>query len=215
MQLATDQCVYAKWVDWNLKDLKSNSYFVFVLIHSDDLIIISNKEQTMLKAKDKLLRVFEGVDQGTLKSFCGAEIEITDSRITLSMKYYWQKLMKRFGISPTEKEDRPLKTKINKDDCSKTTNEARKLTYLQIIGSIIFRYTHCRLDLAFPVGMLTRGMHSPNETHLKQLMDLLKYINATKDWSLIFFKDNTVYYGMDFIFFGFCDSSHADDLAKF
>ena len=55
-------------------------------------------------------------------------------------------------------------------------------------------------------------MHAPNETHMKQLMDLLKYINATKEWGLNFFRDASVYYGMDFIFLGFCDSSHADDL---
>jgi hypothetical protein len=42
-------------------------------------------------------------------------------------------------------------------------------------------------------------------------MDLLKYINATMDWGLNFFRDLTVYYGMDLTFFGYCDSSHADD----
>jgi len=41
---------------------------------------------------------------------------------------------------------------------------------------------------------------------------ILKYINATKEWGLNFFRDTTVKYGMTFIFFGFCDSSHADDL---
>jgi hypothetical protein len=215
MQLATDQCVYAKWVKWNLNDLKSDSYFVFVLIHSDDLIIISNKKEKMLNEKDKLLQAFDGVDQGTLKSFCGVEIDISELKITLSMKYYWKKIMKKFGISPQDKEERPLKTKINKDDCPAITDEKRKISYLQIIGSIIFGYTHCRLDLAFPVGMLTRVMHSPSETHFKQLKDLLKYINATMDWSLNFFCDPTVYYGMKLIFFGYCDSSHADDVATY
>jgi hypothetical protein len=210
-QLATDQCVYAKWVNWDRSNLKDDSYFVFVLIHSDDLIILSNKKHMMLEEKSKLLKAFEGVDQGILKSFCGVEIDIQDSKISLTMNYYWKRLMQRFGIQDHEKEQRPLKTKVSKDDCPTTPNEARKLTYLQIIGSIIFGFTHCRLDLAFPVGMLTRVMHSPNEAHLKQLMDLLKYINATKDWGLNYFRDVSVYYGMAFIFFGFCDSSHADD----
>jgi transposase InsO family protein len=210
-QLATDQCVYAKWVNWDLSNLKDDSYFVFVLIHSDDLIILSNKKQMMLKEKSKLLKAFEGVDQGTLKSFCGVEIDISENKITLSMRYYWKKVMQRFGTQPNDKGDRPLKSKISKDDCPKSPDESRKMTYLQIIGSIIFGFTHCRLDLAFPVGMLTRVMHSPNETHLKQLMDLLKYINATMDWGLNFFRDVSVYYGMVFIFLGFCDSSHADD----
>jgi hypothetical protein len=214
-QLATDQCVYGKWVNWDLQRLNSDSYFVFVLIHSDDLIIISNLKDKMIKEKEKLLRAFDGIDQGTLKSFCGVEIDISDEKITLSMQYYWKKVMKRFGILPDDKEERPLKTKINKDDCPKTTDETRKTSYLQIIGSIIFGFTHCRLDLAFPVGMLTRVMHSPSEAHLKQFFDLLKYINATADWGLNYFRDYTMKYGMDFIFFGYCDSSHGDDLATY
>ena len=214
-QFATDQCVYGKWVNWNLQDLKSDSYFVFVLIHSDDLIIISNLKNKMMEEKAKFLQAFDGIDQGTLKSFCGVEVDISNERITLSMQYYWKKVMARFGIAPQDKADKPLKTKISKDDCPTTPNENRKQTYLQIIGSIIFGFTHCRLDLAFSVGMLTRVMHSPSETHLKQLMDLLKYINATMIWGLNFFRDHTVSYGMDFIFFGFCDSSHGDDPATF
>ena len=168
----------------------------------------------MIKEKEQLLKAFEGVDQGDLKSFCGVEIEISDTQITLSMKYYWKKVMKRFGIS-NEKADRPIKTKITKSDCPKVTNEKTKRTYLQIIGSIIFGYTHCRLDLAFPVGMFTRVMHSPSENHLKQLIDFLKYLNATMEWGLNFFRDYSMKYGMKFVFFAYCDSSHGDDLDSF
>jgi hypothetical protein len=54
-------------------------------------------------------------------------------------------------------------------------------------------------------------MHNPSEGHLKQLFGFLKYINATKSWALKYFRDKSVKYGMDFTFFAFCDSSHADD----
>jgi hypothetical protein len=84
-----------------------------------------------------------------------------------------------------------------------------------MIGSIIFGYTHCRMDLAFPVGMFTRVMHSPSEGHLKQLIEFLKYLNATMHWKLKFYRDSTVQYGMKFVFFGYCDSSHADDEHSF
>ncbi len=54
------------------------------------------------------------------------------------MNYYWRKVMKKFGIAEYEKEERPLKSKINKSDCSNIPDEKTKKTYLQIIGSIIF-----------------------------------------------------------------------------
>jgi hypothetical protein len=210
-QLQTDQCVYAKWTNWDLLNLQEDSHFTFIMVHSDDLIIISNKESIMQKEKQILLTAFEGVDQGNLSSFCGVEVEMNEGSIVLSMAYYWKRIMKKFGISENEKEDKPIKTKVNRMDSPKQVNAERKQTYLQIIGSIIFGYTHCRLDLALPVGMLTRVMHSPSEAHLKQLYGLLKYLNATKDWGLQFFRDHSLKYGMDFTFFAFCDSSHADD----
>jgi hypothetical protein len=210
-QFATDQCVYAKWVEWDLNNLKSNSHFVFILVHSDDLIIVSNINRIMLQEKETLLKAFEGIDQGNLSSFCGVEVEISDNGITLSMNYYWEKIFKRFGVSAEAKQDKPLKTKIKRTDCPAKINDERKKTYLQIIGSIIFGFTHCRLDLAFAVGMLTRVMHNPSEGHLQQLFGLLRYINATKTWGLNYFRDQTIQYGMNFIFLIYCDSSHADD----
>ena len=210
-QLQTDQCVYAKWTNWDLQNLGKDSHFTFIMVHSDDLIIISNKKSIMQKEKLILLTAFEGVDQGNLTSFCGVEVDISDEKIVLSMEYYWKRIMKRFGISEHDKQDKPIKTKVNRMDCPKQANPERKKTYLQIIGSIIFGYTHCRLDLALPVGMLTRVMHSPSEGHLKQLYGLLRYLNATKEWGLQFFRDHTMEYGMKFTFLAYCDSSHADD----
>jgi hypothetical protein len=184
-------------------------------VHSDDLIIISNKKEKMLQEKKILLEAFEGVDQGSLSSFCGVEIKIDEKGIALSMAYYWNKVLKRFGILDNDKQDKPIKTKVNRNDCPTIVNEERKKTYLQMIGSIIFGFTHCRLDLALAIGMLTRVMHNPSEGHLKQLYGLLRYINETKEWGLNYYRDYSMTYGMKLIFLAFCDSSHGDDEATF
>jgi hypothetical protein len=110
--------------------------------------------------------------------------------------------MKKFHIGLNDLEDSPIRSKVRRSDCSADVNPARKTEFLQIIGSILYGYTHCRLDLACAVGMMTRVMHSPSAGHLSQLKHLLKYINHTKHHSLT--------YGMDFIFSGSVDSSHAD-----
>ncbi len=101
--------------------------------------------------------------------------------------------------------------KIKRTDCPAKVNEERKKSYLQISGSIIFGYTHCRLDLAYAVGMFTRVMHNPSKGHLKQFFGLLNYIKATKSWELKYYRDRSMRYGMYFTFFALCDSSHADD----
>ena len=204
-QFLTDQCVYGKWVNWNAaivngRHVPEGMSFVFLLIHSDDIIVISHSDTIMNEAKSQLLEAFDGTDNGNLKSFCGVEIKTTENQISLSMEYYWRKLMDKFSVPQNETEDSPLKSKILRSDCPAEPDPTIKNNYLQVIGSIIYGFTHCRLDLAFPVNMMTRVMHSPSEQHFKLLQKLLRYINGTKNWDLTYCKDETVHYGMEFIF---------------
>jgi transposase InsO family protein len=216
IQFLTDQCVYGRWQTWdasiiNDNEIPEDSHFVFLLIHSDDIIIVSHNAEIMNEAKAELLNAFQGTDNGNLTSFCGVEVRTNDDQTSLSMEYYWNKLMKKFDVKDDEIEPSPLKTKIKRSECPAEPDAALKTNYLQIIGSIIYGYTHCRLDLAFPINMLTRIMHSPAEQHYNLLRKLLQYINGTKNWTLNYYRDYTMYYGMDFTFFCNVDAAHADD----
>ncbi len=122
-----------------------------------------------MKEKQTLLEAFEGVDQGNLSSFCGVKINIDEKGIALSMKYYWNKVMKRFGILDDEKQEKPIKTKVNRNDCPAKVDEKRKKTYLQMIGSIIFGFTHCRLDLALAATNATKWRTKTPTTKSKNL----------------------------------------------
>jgi transposase InsO family protein len=210
-QFKTDQCAYAKWDNWDISSIVPSSTITVILVHSDDLIIASNNPDNLQRIKTQLLRAFEGVDQGDLTSFCGVEIKASPDSMELSMDYYWDKLLKKFNVGEHDLQDTPLKTKIIRSDCPEQVDKSRQKEYLQIMGSIIYGYTHCRLDLAYAVGMLTRVMHSPSANHLVQLRNLLKYINKTKSMRMTYHRDPTVQYGMDFVFHGSVDSSHADD----
>ena len=127
------------------------------------------------------------------------------------MDYYWKKLMQKFNVGPNDIEDSPIRSKVRRAECPKEPDEERKSEFLQIIGSISYGYTHCRLDLSYAVGMLTRVMHSPSAGHLTQLKHLLRYINHTKQYDLQYHRDSSISYGMDYTFFGGVDSSHSDD----
>jgi hypothetical protein len=215
-QFLTDQCVYGRWDNWDATKIQGpevpdNMSFTFLLIHSDDIIVISHTDTIMNAAKAELLKAFDGTDNGNLASFCGVEIKATPTQISLSMEYYWKKLMDKFHVADDDIEDSPIKTKILRSECPKLPDPTIKHNYLQIIGSIIYGFTHCRLDLAFPVNVMTRVMHSPAEQHYKLLHKLLRYINGTKNWDLTYYRDSTVFYGMQLVFFCCVDSAHADD----
>ena len=210
-QFHSDQCVYGKWDNWDKSNVKANSSIIIILVHSDDLIIASNLHQTMEATKTQLLQAFDGVDQGDLTSFCGVEIDIQKESISLSMDYYWKRLMQKFNVGPKDVEDSPIRSKVRRSECPLEPDKERKSEFLQIIGSILYGYTHCRLDLAYAVGMMTRVMHSPSAGHLSQLKYLLRYINHTQSHNLKYHRDSSIYYGMDYTFFAGVDSSHSDD----
>ena len=126
-----------------------------------------------------MLGAFEGTAQGNLESFCGVEFIISDGKIEMSMAYYWKKLMEKFEVHGNEKS--PIQRKISKADCPDVCDSSIKSRFLAIIGSILFGFTHARLDIAHAIGSLTRVMHSPSRSHLDQAMHLLKYMNFTKD----------------------------------
>jgi hypothetical protein len=44
--------------------IPDGSSFIFLLIHSDDIIIASHSENIMIAAKAELLQAFEGTDNG-------------------------------------------------------------------------------------------------------------------------------------------------------
>jgi hypothetical protein len=127
-QFLTDKCVYGCWNNWNANETKDNiiprkSSFIFLLIHSNDIIIISHDENLMNSAKAELFKVFDGTDNGELKSFCGVKVNIKDEKNNLSMEYYWNKLMKKFNVAANEIEDSPIKTEVKRSDCPTTPNE--------------------------------------------------------------------------------------------
>jgi hypothetical protein len=157
------------------------------------------------RIKMQVLQAFDGVDQSELTFFCGVKIKTTPDSMEISMDYYWNKLLMKFNVGEHDIQDTPLKSKVLRSECPQHVDKARQKECLQIMGLIIYGYTHCRLNMAYAVGMLTRVMHSPSATHLIQLRNLLKFINE------VYHRDPSVNYGMDFIFHGGVDSSHADD----
>jgi hypothetical protein len=108
------------------RNIGPTSAITLILVHSDDLITTSNQIKTLESTKKQLLQAFDGVDQGDLTSFCGVEIDIQKDSISLSMNYYWKKLMQKFGIGPTDVEDTPIRSKVRRSECPLDADKDRK-----------------------------------------------------------------------------------------
>ncbi len=61
-----------------------------------------------------------------------------------------------------------------------------KQPYREVIGKINHIANHTRPDLSHALSVFARYSHSPRETHWNNLMRVVRYINYTKDQSLVF-----------------------------
>ena len=76
--------------------------------------------------------------------------------------------------------------------------------YRRLIGSL--RYLiHTRPDLGYSVGVVSRYMESPKESHLKAVKQILRYVKGTVNYGLKYKK------GGDGKVIGYSDSSHGMD----
>ena len=78
--------------------------------------------------------------------------------------------------------------------------------YSQLVGSLMYLSVTTRPDISFVVGALARFMSCPTSTHWQAAKDVLRYLEGTKDYGLVFGGSN------DLSLIGFCDADYAGDL---
>jgi hypothetical protein len=70
--------------------------------------------------------------------------------------------------------------------------------------------TCTRPDISYSFSILSRYMQEPRELHWRFLKRLLKYVNATREFSLIFQKDKESTVNL----VGYTDSDYATSLEE-
>jgi hypothetical protein len=207
-QLRSDNCVFTIW--------KDALTFAIVVCNVDDCIIASNSSIYGDEIRHDLLGLFPGTDLGQLNAFCGIQIHHTDGGLAVSLRHYIDSFAKFLNTdTTTNRHTVPLTSRPLKADYPQQSTPWVKARYLKLTGMLIWIFSHCRLDLAFPIHAVTRVMHNPSEYHLEIIHNLCRYVCATAHWSLHFKYARDIACAplrtIDFIFYTFCDSSYADD----
>ena len=77
--------------------------------------------------------------------------------------------------------------------------------YRQLIGSLIY-LTNAHPDLSYSVSILSSFMQEPRESHWNSAKRVLRYIQGTKDFGLLYKKCK------DFILVGYSDADFVGDI---
>jgi len=114
---------------------------------------------------------------------------------------YTKELLNRFGMDSSKPIDTPISssTKLIMDDGSPSVEEK---TYRGMIASLLY-LTISRPDIIFNVSLCARFQSKPNETHLKAVKRILRYLKHTPDLTLWYPK------GCNFDLVGYVDADYA------
>ncbi|GJZ75245.1 retrotransposon protein, putative, ty1-copia subclass [Tanacetum coccineum] len=148
----------------------SGSVVVFLVLYVDDILLIGNNIPTLQSVKDWLGKCFAMKDLGDATYILGIKIYKDRSKrlIGLSHDTYLDKILKRFKMENSKKENLPLHHGINtsKDLCPKTNEELDKISrvpYTSAIGSIMYAMTCTRTDVSFALSMVSRHQQNLGE----------------------------------------------------
>ena len=177
---------------------------LLVCLYVDDLIFTGNNPTMFKEFKKSMIREFEMTDIGLMSHFLGIEVVQSEDGIFISQSGYAKEILKRFGMESCNPVNTPVESGI---ELKKSTNGGNvDPTYFKsLVGSL--RYLTCtRPDILYGVGLISRYMEAPDQSHLNAAKRILRYVKSTLDDGLFYSWSN------DFRLVGYSDSDWGRDL---
>lgn len=191
-----DMCVYFK--------VDAKGVYVYMLLYVDDILIALMDKTKIDKLKKILNLEFDMEDLGNAKKILGMEIS-RNRELWVSQEDYLWKVLSKFDMDQTKTVSTPMGTHFKlksgtEQELKEQEEYMRKVPYQSAVGSIMYSMVGTRLDLAYPVGLITRFMTKPLNEYWQAVKWVLRYIKGTVDTRLCYKKKG------DFTIKGFCDS---------
>ncbi|KAG7546288.1 Zinc finger CCHC-type [Arabidopsis suecica] len=186
---------------------QTKEHLLVVVVYVDDLLVTGSSLSLILDFKKGMSTKFEMSDLGKLTYYLGIEVCQHEGGITLKQERYASKIMNETRMEGCNAVHSPMNAnlKLSKAPEEKNIDETE---YRRSIGCL--RYLlHTRPDLSFCVGVLSRYMQEPKESHGAALKQVLRYLEGTKGYGLIF--ERKIELRLDTRLIGYSDSSHNVD----
>src|SRR4051812_40608477 len=143
---------------------------------------------------------------GELTYFLGLQIKLMQDSTFMSQSKYAKNIVKKFGMENASHKRTPAPThqKLSKDEGGISVDQSLNRS---MIGSLLY-LTASRPDITFAVGVCARYQGEPKASHLNQVKRILKYVNGTSDYGILYNN------GSDPVLTEYCDvdwDGSADD----
>jgi len=173
--------------------------FLVLAATTDDFTIVMNSHTLSTKTKSELNGHFELVDLGDINWLLGVSVtrNLKDKTISLGQQAYVEQIVTCFGLSDARPDVTPMEPSADYHFDSPSVSPmllspAKKTTYCEMIGSLMYCVTMTRPDIAYAVSMLCQFLEAPRTTHMKAVKRILCYLLGTKHLKLVLGGNTTV-----------------------
>ncbi|WJX83409.1 hypothetical protein P8452_66072 [Trifolium repens] len=170
-------------------------------IYVDDIVFGGMTDALVKQFVHQMQSEFEMSLVGELTYFLGLQVKQMEDTIFISQSKYAKNIVKKFGMQSATHKRTPAAThiKLTKDEKGVSVDQS---VYRSIIGSLLY-LTASRPDISFEVGVCARYQAEPKMSHLTQVKRILKYVNGTSDYGIMYS------HGEDSRLTGYCDADWA------
>jgi hypothetical protein len=177
--------------------------FLILCLYVDDLLFTGSSEKMFAEFKQSMFKEFEMTDNGLMSYFLGIEVKQENDGIFISQKKYMREILKKFKMDSCNAVNTPVATglQLSKEGEGKSVDSTM---YKSLVGSL--RYlTMTRPDILYGVGLVSRYMETPRESHWLAAKRILRYIKGTLNFGLFYT------YGESADLVGYSDSDWGGD----
>nr|KYP70478.1 Retrovirus-related Pol polyprotein from transposon TNT 1-94 [Cajanus cajan] len=154
----------------------STHKFIYLVVYVDDIVITGLKQH--------LFKHFQTKDLGLLRYFLGIEVAQSKSGIAISQRKYAFNILEEIGLTNYKPVDTPMdpNVKLMPNQGEPYPDPGR---YQRLVEKLNY-FTMTRLDISFPVSVVSQFLNSPCESHWLAVVRILRYIKRSPGKGLVY-----------------------------
>ncbi|CAM8960116.1 unnamed protein product [Rhodiola kirilowii] len=160
--------------DHSLFTYDHNGDFLILLVYVDDVVITGTSTSLIDSVKTFIHSAFKIKDLGQFKYFLGIEVARSPSGIFINQRKYVLDLLSEVGLLACKPSTTPMdiKQKLALSTADKLPDPTE---YRKIVGKLVYLHV-TRLDIAFPVHVLSQFLAAPTTDHLQAANRVLRFL---------------------------------------
>jgi transposase InsO family protein len=159
---------------------------IVCVVYVDDVLFLGSNQTAINSLKQRFMNLWECRDLGNTQEFLRMRIIKSKGRILVDQVDYLQKVLQRFNLQNAKSVPTPLPEGYLPLPNKGTSDPDIRVSFQQVIGSLLYIMLGTRPDIAFAVTKLSQFAANPTEDHLNRALYICRYLLGTSKYALVY-----------------------------